>query len=290
MSIEAWADTARSREYRQEAEHQSAIDTIVHLLLGHIDAKSAADTIASNYEPRLKQGLSPSPVATLWDIICHAARVLGNQKEIAACLVNLLNSISALEDVTDEHGSHIHPPGSTAGVYWRDLPELAMVFRESAIDIEPMDDIEEGGSWDAQAVPLLNATTFAAMYLVDGKQSIGMPFHAEVSLMQGIEVPCETPEQQRCTSMYVPPAATWILLAGKSIYQLCKTDYNRKDGAPGSTPDNVVWLWGKGRGFGLERWAFWKGRFNDISGTQNLSDEVRDIASRAASAMDKCEG
>lgn len=155
------------------------------------------------------------------------------------------------------------------------------------IDIEPVDGIEEGGSWDAQAVPLLNATTFAAMYLVGGRQPIGMPFHAEVSLMQGIEVPCETPEQQRCAIMYVPPAATWILLAGESIHQLCKTDHNRKDGAPGSTPSNVSWLWGKGRGYSLERWAFWRGRFSDIARSPNLSDEVKDIASRAASAMDK---
>lgn len=41
--------------------------------------------------------------------------------------------------------------------------------------------------WDDQAVSLLNATTFGAMYLARGKQLIGMLFHAEISLMQGIE-------------------------------------------------------------------------------------------------------
>ena len=106
---------------------------MVILLQGHIDAKSASDTIASNYEPLLRQGLIPSPVATLCDISCDAARVPGNRKEIAARLVSLLNSISALKDVTDDHGNAMIRPGSSVGVYWRDLPELTMVFRESGV-------------------------------------------------------------------------------------------------------------------------------------------------------------
>jgi len=109
----------------------------------------------------------------------------------------------------------------------------------------------DGSDWDDQAVPLLNATTFGAMYLARGKKPIGMPFHAEVSLMQGVEVPCQTPEQHRRAAMYVPPAATWVLLAGESIHELCKSDYNRKDGAPGSTPEGDEWRWGKGRGYSL---------------------------------------
>lgn len=61
------------------------------------------------------------------------ARALGNQKEVPARLIDLLNEMSALEDVKDEHGSAIHPPGSTAGVYCTDLPELTMTFRESGV-------------------------------------------------------------------------------------------------------------------------------------------------------------
>ena len=138
MSVESWAHTARHYDYRQRAEHQSAIETIVTLLQGHIDPESAADTIASSYEPLLKQGLNPSPVATLWDIICDAAQVLRNQKEIAASLVSLLNSISALEDITDDHGIAMTLPGNRAGVHWRDLPELTMIFRESAMGKHPV--------------------------------------------------------------------------------------------------------------------------------------------------------
>ncbi len=88
----------------------------------------------------------------------------------------------------------------------------------------------------------LNATTFGTMYLVIGKQDIDMAFHAEISLMQGIEVPCQTPEQQRRALMFVPPAATWISIPGKSIYELYETDHYRQDGAPGSMPIGDEWL------------------------------------------------
>lgn len=319
MSIAQWADAARRDKYHQDAEHQRAIDTLQTLLEGKTDADSAATTIGSIYEPLLKRDLKPSPVATLWGILCDAARALCGDREIAVRQVGILNSISKLPDVTDQHGKVITPAWSSAGVYWRDLPELAMMFREyamgksrtfccddtqntvflylvtdchacGAIDIEPMDEMEEGGDWDAQAVPLLNATTFGATYLALGRQPIGMAFHAEVSLMQAIEVPCQTPEQQRRAAMYVPPAATWVLFAGESIHKLCEIDHDRKDGAPGSTPNGDEWLWGKGRGYSLERWAFWKKRFGSIAATEDLKDSVRDIATRAKSVMESIEG
>ena len=133
MSIGEWADAARRDQYRQGSEHQRAIDTLQSLLEGKTDADSAAGTIASVYEPLLKQNLAPSPVATLWGIFCDAARALGGEKEISERLVGILNSISKLPDVTDQHDKAITPAWSSAGVYWRDLPELTMMFREYAI-------------------------------------------------------------------------------------------------------------------------------------------------------------
>ena len=133
MSIEAWANASRGGKYHQDAEHQRAINTLQILLEGKLDPDSAARTIASLYEPLLKRGLRTSPVATLWAIICDAARALGGNREISERQVDLLNSISKLPDVTDKHGKAITPVWSSAGRYWRDLPELAMMFREYAI-------------------------------------------------------------------------------------------------------------------------------------------------------------
>ena len=150
--------------------------------------------------------------------------------------------------------------------------------------------VMNGGDWDAQAVPLLNATIFGATYLTLGKIDIGMPSNTEYSLMQGIEVPYRSLEQQRRAVMYVPPASTWILIAGETIYKLCKSDYDFLDNGPGSTPDNDEWLWGKSRGYSLGRWSFWKKRFGEIAATEELKGDVKEIAARAAFEMEKLAG
>lgn len=49
------------------------------------------------------------------------------------------------------------------------------------------------------------------------------------------------------------------------------------------------WLWGKGSGYSLGRWAFWKKRFGEIATTQGLLDSVKDLAARAVSEMGKIE-
>ena len=131
---------------------------------------------------------------------------------------------------------------------------------------------DEGDWTDAQKATLLNVINFSALYLDHGQKDIGMSFHAEVSLMEGIEVPYQTPEQQRRAATVVPPAATWILLAGEKIYDLCKSG---KDD--------------KGRGFSLRRWALWKAKFGEIATNQGLGDDVRDIASKTACEMGRVE-
>lgn len=133
MSIETWANAARQGQYHQSAEHQRAIDTIQAVLEGNLESDSAAGTIASTYEPLLKKGFKTSPVATLWGLICDVARNLGGNREITERQIALLNSISKLPDVLDGEGKAITPSWKSAGVYWRDLPELAMMFREYAI-------------------------------------------------------------------------------------------------------------------------------------------------------------
>lgn len=82
------------------------------------------------------------------------------------------------------------------------------------------------GGWDHQAVPLLHATTYGAMCLARGKQMRGMLFHAKISLGEIIKGPCQTPDPQWHAAMFVPPAATWIPLAGESILEVCKSDFN----------------------------------------------------------------
>lgn len=87
-------------------------------------------------------------------------------------------------------------------------------------DIRPTNEVVKACELDAQAVPLFKATTFVAVHLALGRQSTGMPSHAETSLIQSIEIPCQTLEQQRRAEMYVRTAAAWVLFTSKSIYKL----------------------------------------------------------------------
>ena len=137
MSIEAWADTARRSQYRQDAEQQCAIDTLKTVFNGREDPDSAASTISSIYNPLLKRGFRSTPVTELWGMICEAAKILGGNREIDERLIGLLNSISKLPDVADKNGNAIDPGNGTSGVYWKDLPGLAIMLREYAMGMFP---------------------------------------------------------------------------------------------------------------------------------------------------------
>lgn len=137
-------------------------------------------------------------------------------------------------------------------------------------DVEPGEsELPDEGDWtDAQRATLMNVVTFGALYLTYGQKDLGMSFHAEVSFMHGIEESYVTPEQQRRAITNVPPAATWILLAGKKIYELCSN--GKLD---------------RGRGFSLERWALWKSKLGDIGSNPGLPMAVKIIARQAAEEM-----
>lgn len=292
--IKVWADEARRRPIRQKMINQRAIDILEALFEGKDTPERSATKLTATYNPALQEGFKLSPVFELWGMICEATQVLGGDWEIDKNLIELLNALARQPDVTDESGKAIGPGGGYDGVYWKDLPALPIMFREYAIgtsmqsvfcadslerclqreDIEPGEpEMPASGDWtDAQKKRLLDVVTFGALYLHYGEVDIGMSFHAEVSMMYGIEGPYQTPEQQRGALTDVPPAATWILIAGSDIYKLCKT---------GKTE--------RGRGFDLGRWALWKSKFDEISENQGLTEDVRDIARRAAMAMSGIE-
>ncbi len=133
MSVQGWADATRQVKAYQDVEHQRIIDVYQSLLHGKIIPNTAADTISSIYNPLLQQGTRSESVITLWYILCDAVRVLGGDTELAERLIMLINCITKLPDVTDMQGNAITPEWKGAGVYWRDLPQLAMIFRSHAI-------------------------------------------------------------------------------------------------------------------------------------------------------------
>jgi len=147
MSVGSWASPARQDQDHQDVEHQCAIDTFQDLFQGKVDADTAASIIASAYETVLKRGLKVTTVDTLWSILCEAVTVLGSNIGISQRLVGLLNAISERPDVLDDDGRAITATGeeSCLGTYWRELPELSLIFSElllAAFDVLNVNDAE----------------------------------------------------------------------------------------------------------------------------------------------------
>ena len=130
-----------------------------------------------------------------------------------------------------------------------------------------------------QVTPLMNSTTFAATLLVRSGLNIGMTFHATAALTRALEQD-DIEVDQQAAAMWVPPAATWITIAGGKLRQHCS----------GQLPSNVSRaasgsLWHGGNEFSLERWSFWKRRFQELAAATSSSEDVRTYATGAASHM-----
>ena len=134
FAITCWAVAVRERRngtaVSQLIALQSAINTLQRLLLGEEDPDSAARTIATIHNPLLQQG--SQSVFELWEVICEAVGALGCHLVVDERLVKLINALSELPDVTDQNGIAVKPGGSWSGfgVFWRDLPVLAIAYRE----------------------------------------------------------------------------------------------------------------------------------------------------------------
>jgi hypothetical protein len=88
--------------------------------------------------------------------------------------------------------------------------------------------------------------------------------------------------------MYIPPAATWIRLAGPTIYKLCVDRY--KDTATCRFLEAGCTLeWTGGEGFSLDRWQFWKRKLGELAAEQRLDNHLRTVAKEAEASMESTE-
>ena len=133
MAIKNWADAERRDPHRQGVVSQRTISILSNLFEGREVPERAAVSMAALYDPLIRQRAPLGPVWGLWGILCDAIRALGSHKEIDLRLIRLLNAMARLPDVTDPRGRPIGPGGGFSGVYWKDLPGLAIIFRQYAI-------------------------------------------------------------------------------------------------------------------------------------------------------------
>lgn len=296
---EQWAASARANPLWCRSEDQQAITIIQHLLGNQISPRKAAESIAATYESRIKQG--DAGLWYLWKAFFDAINHFGQDTENLKRLAQTIRSLANLPDVLDDSGHAIESPINHQ-VFWRDVPGFAFYFSEAAIDFIDIEDVSHGRfseGWDTATRKLLAGNIFAALYLreldPDGppRDFASMRKQAREQIMYALEIATDTPGRLRRAEVYVPPAAIWMKIAGRNLYQYSRSSQD-------STGANETRRWVGGRqggdlawdgrdGFGLERWRFWKQRLEEISELRDAREEVRQHAAMAAAEMRKIE-
>jgi len=278
----SWAVDARADKWWQDQEPQEVIDLVEELVDNEkSDPPSAARRVCALYEPLVKQ--KPAEITgVIWGIVFQAARAIGQDEGASKRLRDFVLAIQLADDMLDQSGEQVKDNGS---VVWRDLPGFSHMFRDYCINIDPIYDCT--GNWLDQAPTLLNASTFGALFFSETPFPTRMSFFASVALIEGLEVSYPQDQIQQAI-MYIPPAATWIRLAGVSIHKLC-VDRHDSHATCGTLEPGCTWEWTGGKGFSVERWQYWKRRLGELVAEQSLDEHLRSMAKEAEAKMDSIE-
>ncbi|KAI0758063.1 hypothetical protein C8Q74DRAFT_294846 [Fomes fomentarius] len=295
-----WPSKIRTHPKLQAATEQRAISLINNYLSNDKEVPATtARRLASLHEPLLKSGDLSQP-HYLWTIICSAIDHLGADRVTVERLVALVECIAALPDIIDESTGKPIESDVKGQVFWHDLPGFLDTFRSelmSAYHTPPADLIEErrvATTWDDEIRRFTNANLFAALLLHDGpsrRERAACLDYALWHLSRALEVGITTSLGIKRTELFVPAAANWILVAGHDVYQACYEN-GMGDGGPAEDcwlDDTAVdgFLFTGNEGCNLERWGFWRARFDDVAQLDGVKPRVQQIAARAASEMIK---
>ncbi|KAF2138370.1 uncharacterized protein K452DRAFT_301312 [Aplosporella prunicola CBS 121167] len=281
----AWATTKLATpNLAIEPEDRKVVTTLEALLSQALTPHEAATSLATAYEPRLQSGQTDT--CTLWSIYCDAIATFGHDEACLARLVDTLLCLGKLPDVRDGAGNPVVWNGS---VFWRDVPDFTFWMSESIASPPFMPRNIPPAKRDTArehrlAMNYAHGTTFAARYLAaldreeyedegearsrrvrDGMRELAREaLQAAFGPGQGIEADVQE------ARVLVPAAATWMLVAGRSLYMACRerfTDTGRREG------------------FSLDGWARWKTAF---AGVEEDAGLVR-VAGAAVAEMKTLE-
>jgi hypothetical protein len=132
-----------------------------------------------------------------------------------------------------------------------------------------------------QAPYLLNGTRFAATLFEQGFHlpSLNLAAQADHFLEDGIESSHKDEHvvKSQAWKVLLPVSATWILVAGKTIYKMCL------DGQKVSLDLHSKRVWDK------PRWEHWKERLQLFENRLDFDEECRGYATRALAKMSEVD-
>lgn len=81
---------------------------------------------------------------------------------------------------------------------------------------------DNDAKWHTRAQQLLSMKVFAATLMAHSDSDFDVSFPATIAMEDGINRTYDdSRELQEQWRMYIPPAATWMLIAGSKILELC---------------------------------------------------------------------
>jgi hypothetical protein len=187
------------------------------------------------------------------------------------------------------------------------MPTTFLPGQLTDADIHAIEDIDLGNcplTWHQQAQQYKQANTFAAVYTSALSPSIthewkSMQYEALRCLSQALEVEDSTYPQIRRAGIYVPAATAWLHHAAPQLWQYCKSKdlYKRprEERSWIGDSDGGKCLWSGDEGFGIERWMFWKQKFEVIGGlgrrgfAGRVVDDIVRCARQAVMTMEAVE-
>ena len=106
-------------------------------------------------------------------------------------------------------------------------------------------------------------------------------------LMRGaLEYPGNDREEVEPLKNYLPAAVAWVSIIGPEIFSWDNEfPTGHREGDPGRGGP----LWNGQHGFCKERWKLWKQRFVELSSSDELDKELREVAAEGAAKMDEAE-
>lgn len=84
--------------------------------------------------------------------------------------------------------------------------------------------------------------------------------------------------------LLIPAAATWLLVAGRTIYEHCLDSQSPMLGENDRSREE--WVEGQ---FSLQRWSCWKERLRTFTERRDFSDECREYSAHTVAEMNEIE-
>ncbi|KAK4888080.1 hypothetical protein LTR27_012976 [Elasticomyces elasticus] len=274
------------------AQDQSRRDwhTIVQcILLSDTSAESVADSLASdvntgNLDLTGNNALHPAKrtsqiFATIVDIAIHIPfnhvaqyRLLG--------LMQALRRQSGPPEAIREAIREID--GSVGEFFWADLPTFSFLIHDLFDYMIPLQSEATrmaGHGWSGQE--WLNYNAFLSLLLAEGVAGQCDPdLGFDHLALRLLHLTLEIPQTNQDLESNIPAAVVWILNAGKWIHAhdgllIDPRVQKRKDK-----------LYNGQDGFCVERWSFWKRRFEEIAQDDGLLSETKNWALQAGEYME----